>query len=636
VILNRSRELFVACTAFVLFVSMGIFVSGGYDGYSYLRDECGSDETAILSLLRDGGYGSHVYSTAVDAEYKVCFKEMYGSEEGSFVAEFKDDCDNLGIDEPYLHAIDIHDISKAEGTLGSHVSLATSGVDRSELCIWHSGMKNASRVVEIDNEADRPETNWPDGEVCYLLGSLAKETDSHMGWSDWESKEYETWVCFGEDYNVDEYLDVDIEYNTTSEGSTSVTSQRDVSFTAVAQDDFMGVREIYIEVQGDDEDSSFDKACQFEDNPEVATCVLTTDNQPFDSLEDIDFKATAWSAGTPVEEGRGVTDSGDFTVCGFSNVEIGNDIVDGTTCNHGSGIRSEDCQKNQYAGFNITGTGECPPLFMNISASSTVDIDQDEIGDSIYSDKEPVLGDCVVSYGLENRDYNSRGEMDGIYIEDGLGAGDVPSGDPLIIEGLWDVGDIPYYCRGEVLGADEYAVYEHQDQQDDPVASPSQGIVIDTEESGDGVGGVITLDPLEDKIEFGVVKEASVEGGVMEEVYPMEVKNWNDRPVAVRISWDWKEWDTFSEGRYWFDRSFSGETSFDDIDQYRDDYGYVRSPQVGEDNYDIQLVLGGRNNHNRYYEKFALVLEVPIYMDSGFYSTSINMTRDENDLELVT
>ncbi len=623
----RVKGMLLLFAVSTVLVSVGTFASNGYGGPSYMRTNCGADETPIVGLIQGDGYGSHIYSTSVDTPYNICFEEMYGGIEGTFEV---DDCSDLNTDD-YLHVIDIHDVDRFEDSPGSHISLANS-IDGTELCIWHSGMKNTSRTVEINTGDERPETDWPDNEACYLLVTLAKSSNSHVGWSEWDVREKEVWVCFVEDYLEDKYTDVTVSYNTTADGSEIVTENRIVTFEALAEDEVTGVQKIEMYVSG--ESINLQEECIFSDSPEEARCEITT-QEPFNGLENVEFNATVWSAGTSLDDERGVSDHGSFTVCGFREAEIGNGMTDGSNCNDGNGIRKEDCQNNQLAGFRVDGEGRCPPLFVNISASSYARGDHDVNNDILHPEAEdPVVDNCTALYDAEG---GSDSEISGIYQENGFDQGSVPSGGSSYIDGVWDLGEIPYYCRGEFLEAEEYTVYEHENLDDSPVSSPDQGALLHRSSAD----GTVSLDPTELKMEFGVVEEAVIEAGLKERVFPMNVTNWNDRPVAVRISWDY-QWDIFSRGEHWFARSFEVDevevekTSYRNIEDYGDGYGYVRSPEVYPDSYDIQLVLGGRNDaEGRNIEEFVLVVETPLWTDPGVYETEVTVTRNEDGLEKV-
>jgi len=423
----------------------------------------------------------------------------------------------------------------------------------------------------------------------------------------------------------DDYQDPDINiyYYTTVDGSEYVTRNRDVTFIAEAVDDKSGVWEMVLDVEmGDD---SFSETCEFsyeypDGGPtEQASCSLMVEDENVEELDQAYFDAS-------IEDGAGNvnTDDLEFTVCGFyeNTAEIGNEISPDTTCGDGTRIRGEYCQDNQKAGLTIEGAGMCPPLFFQVNASSTVGINENEIDKYLLhpeAETSPVLKECNVKY-----DVIDDNEMKGIHGE-GIGDGETPPKRKVMNE-IWDVGIIPYYCRGEVIEAENYGIYEHENLDDSEIYSKYSGELV----SHGDASGEIVLDPTIKKMEFGIIPEENVKTGLWENVFPMNTTNWNAVPIAAKFSWEeghtldlFEEWSHYFTRSFEFNGEFIGGKSYDDIE----DYGYARTP----DN-DLQLVLLGRGEDERF-EDFALVVNAPPWFDYGPYATKVVMTTDENELE---
>jgi len=594
-----------------------------YDGYSYSDvwefegwDDSGACEKPDNGVINISDYG--------DTELEALFKDILDPETYIEPDGTRDAVKNHGYEGN-------EDRGWASEQVEFEIGFDVTGPSGAEYVYWHyddtenlddvndcpaagSGEYIQEGGVSINNPFE--DEMCPNGEdkcnyrICYYGEDVEGNVED---------------VQISEPFKIDpESPDVTATYNTTVDGSGNVTRERDVTFSASAFDDMSGIEDIYIRAEIDDSDVH-EKICDFDSvgsyyevGPESANCSMTVDSQHFDELDGVDFNATATNfAG--LEE----TDEGSFVVCGVSSMTIGNDIGDGD-CD-GKRIRGEDCQDGQYAGFEVTAMGECPPLFINASASSTVNVNEDDINENILHPKaktNPVLSECEAFYGAGGDD-----GMDGIYQEGGFGAGEVPSGSSLDMDGAWNVGDIPYYCRGEILEAGSFSVYEHEDQQDGEVGSPEEGILI----GGSDASGEITLDPTVEKMEFMVPEEENIRTGLWEYVIPMNVTNWNNRPVVVRMSWEsqvnleesWPVgWD------YNFTREFwAGRTSYDSFNPYN----YNRRVYVKEGNRDIQLKLGDRGGQKNL-EEFALVVRAPYGAHSGPRPGEVSMTRDESIL----
>ncbi|MFP4116883.1 MAG: hypothetical protein ACLFQ8_01110 [Candidatus Aenigmatarchaeota archaeon] len=419
-----------------------------------------------------------------------------------------------------------------------------------------------------------------------------------------------------------------IDYNTTEFGSKNITSKRNVTFYANASDDISGIENISIEVSSDDADYYRNKVCEVS-GKEDTTCYLTEDGQPFGDQDYVEYNATAFDVA-----GQSSTSEGSLQICGISQVRIGSDIVSEDTCGERDEdkgymrIRTEECQEGQKAGIKAETVGECPSLFLETEAENDFDSSvNDEINEGIVHPEaeDPVVGSCEVKYGGGA----DEDIMDGIYSEV---RGDFSDGD--VIAETWKVDNIPYYCRGEKVNAQGYTLYENENNDDSPVASPEEGDVI----ARGSVNGSVTFDPTIKKMEFGVVPEKNIQTGLREYVYPMNVTNWNDGPVATRFSWDPID-PVLSQGwLYEFARSFDteeksvGNTSYDNMLGF----DYDRSPTglYDAESRDLQLVLGGRSerDEDKNMEEFALVVETPFGAEPGPYFSNVRMTRNESVL----
>ena len=451
-------------------------------------------------------------------------------------------------------------------------------------------------------------------------------------------------------YRIDnEEPQVSIDYESAGAESKYVTRNRDVRFTANASDDYSGVRRIEIHMSHDDNyispgtgQPTYVGHCDYEDEHDAgdtknsATCTAVADSSRIGELDEIHYKAFAWDNTDSVDgephTGNMNSDRDKFVVCGFyeETAEIGNSIVADTTCEEGKRIRGDDCQDGQKAGMTIEGAGMCPPLHFQVDAYSNVNIDEGDIDhDIILGGERPVIDECGAYFGASGDKV-----MDGIHGKN-LDADETPTtlyGGASMVEETWNVGDIPYYCRGEVLNAESYKIYEHEDLDDSSISDPANGELV----SSGGAGGQITLDPTMKRLEFGVPEEENIKTGFWDYVFPMEVKNWNDRPVMLRTSWRPEE-DILAGDTAWeyeFVREYEREGYGDVVGTSHDDlgYDYLRKAEDDYGNLDLQLKLGARSS-DKNFEDFALMVNAPPETRAGPYLSEVGITRDENDLE---
>ena len=621
-----------------------------------------------------GEYGDHGSEPPVFDEYTETFEDTVTCDEGDVCAydicyyaednagniEDKDRSEHFKIDkkDPVLNvSIELPE----DREVGNWTSWAKVHVDA-----WDegSGLDNVTATLEsLSNDEDvelLTEDVPPDGDEPWEEVSVEENVTDSGEWrlvveaydrlGHYTDEEIEPLRIDSQDPEI-----TDLYYNTTyggKDGSQNVTRNRNVTFTVEAEDPYSGIDAIKVTalVEGVVEAEG---SCTFEnpqDDPNNdASCSVTIDDQPFDELDFVRYNATVWD-GTEVDQGDefvGHTDyaEDDFVVCGVHEILIGNDIVPGTTCElededkNYTRIRTEDCQHDQEAGYMVSTQGECPPLFFNLTANSTVDVEEEEINyNIIHPDaREPVLDNCEVYYGAEHG--HEEKEMEGIYGE--LDTGAVTSDERTWINGTWNVGEIPYYCRGDILEQEGFVVYEHKDLHDDPVVEPAYGKAITESEDEDEMPGQITLDPTIEKTEFWVVNETDILTGVWEYVLPLNITSWNQRPIVTRISWDAVE-DLFESPYIWeykFHTEFELEgeedvehTSY--LSSYLTDRGYSQHPVVRPSGTDVQLMLDGRDETNyKNFEKLALVVYAPRLEETGPRITHVRVTRDEGMLK---